>query len=195
MNRQRAPASAALAVLRGRLWGGLLDVLNGLGSLLIALVMLLMCADVLLRNTFNRPVDGVAELVAASIVVIVFLQLPSALRHGRMSRVELCQEPLMRRWPRLGLGLRALFAVGGVLACALIATATWPQVLRAIARDEFLGVRGLVSFASWPLHGVVLLGAALTALQYALLAWQDLSAMVRAPALDAPHARPEGRHD
>lgn len=171
MSRHRAP---------GRLWGGLLDAFNGLGSLLIALVMLLMCSDVLLRNAFNRPVDGVAELVAASIVVIVFLQLPSTLRHGRMSRVELCLDPLLLRHPRLGLCLRALFGLGGVFACGLIACATWPLVMRAFAREEFLGVRGLVSFPSWPLHAVVLLGSALASLQYALLAWQDLRAAAQA---------------
>jgi hypothetical protein len=93
---------------------------------LIAAVMLLMCADVLMRNLAGRPIDGVAETVAASIVVIVFLQLPATLRHGRMSRADLFIEPLLERRPAAGRRLRALYSAVGVFACGLIAYASAP---------------------------------------------------------------------
>ena len=112
-------------------FGQLVDGLNGLGSLVIGLVMLLMCADVFMRNAFNQPIDGVAELVAASIIVIVFLQLPGTLRHGRMSRADLFLDPFMLRRPRAGLRLRALFSLAGIFACGVIAYATWPIAMRA----------------------------------------------------------------
>ena len=155
-------------------FGRLVDALNGLGSVVIALVMLLMCADVLLRNLFNQPIDGVAELVAASIIVIVFLQLPATLRHGRMSRADLFLDPFLLRRPRAGRCLRAMLSLAGVFACVVIAYASWPLFQRAWSNSEFFGVEGVFIFPTWPMRLVVFVGAALAALQYALLAWQDL---------------------
>ncbi|MBX3653064.1 MAG: TRAP transporter small permease [Ramlibacter sp.] len=166
---EAAPAPSAPTSPFGRL----VDGLNAFGSVVIGLVMLLMCADVLMRNLLNRPIDGVAELVATSIVVIVFLQLPGTLRHGRMSRADLFIDPFIMRRPRAGLRLRALFSAAGVLACAVIAYATWPMLAKAWVGSEFLGVEGVFTFPVWPMRGVVVLGATLAALQYALLAWQD----------------------
>jgi TRAP-type C4-dicarboxylate transport system permease small subunit len=156
------------------LFGRLIDALNAAGSVLIGAVMLLMCADVLLRDLLNRPIDGVAELVATSIVVIVFLQLPATLRHGRMARADLFLDPFLARHPRGGRWLRALFALAGVFACAVIAYAGTQPLLRAWRDDEFLGVQGLFTFPTWPMRAVVVLGAALAAVQYLLLAVQDV---------------------
>ena len=83
--------------------------------------MVLMCADVLLRNLLNHPIDGVAELVATSIIIIVFLQLPATLRHGRMSRADLFIDPFLQRRPAAGRVLRALFSLVGIFACGVIA--------------------------------------------------------------------------
>lgn len=166
---EAAPAPAAANSLFGRL----VDGLNAAGSVVIAIVMLLMCADVLLRNLLNHPLDGVAELVATSIVVIVFLQLPGTLRHGRMSRADLFIDPFIQRRPRAGKRLRALFSLAGVFACGVIAYATWPLLARAWSDNEFFGVEGVFTFPTWPMRAVVLLGAVLAALQYVLLAKQD----------------------
>lgn len=164
-----APAPPASA------FGRVVDSLNAVGSVVIAVVMVLMCADVLLRNLLNQPIDGVAELVATSIIVIVFLQLPATVRHGRMSRADLFIDPFVARRPAAGRRLRALFSLGGVLACGIIAYATAPVLARAWSDSEFWGIEGVFTFPTWPMRGVVLLGAAVAAAQYALLAVQDLS--------------------
>jgi len=168
---EAAPELAAPASLFGRI----VDVLNALGSVVIGLVMLLMVADVLLRNLANRAIDGVAELVATSIIVLVFLQLPATLRHGRMSRADLFIDPFVARRPRAGLRLRAIFSAAGVFACAVIAYATWPMLEKAWSGDEFLGVEGVFTFPIWPMRLVVLVGGVLATVQYALLAAQDWS--------------------
>lgn len=155
-------------------FGRLVDTLNAGGSVLIAAVMLLMCADVFMRNLLNKPIDGVAEMVAASIVVIVFLQLPSTLRHGRMSRADLFIDPFLLRRPVAGRRLRALYSAAGIFACGLIAYASWPPLLRSWNNSEFLGIEGVFTFPTWPMRAVVVLGAVLAAVQYALLVWQDL---------------------
>lgn len=167
---EAAPAPAAANSLFGRL----VDGLNAAGSVVIAIVMLLMCADVLLRNLLNHPLDGVAELVATSIIVIVFLQLPATLRHGRMSRADLFIDPFIQARPVAGKRLRALFSLAGVFACCVIAYATWPMLARAWNDSEFFGVEGVFTFPTWPMRIVVLLGAALAAVQYVLLMWQDM---------------------
>jgi TRAP-type C4-dicarboxylate transport system permease small subunit len=154
-------------------FGKLVDGLNALGSIVIASLMMLMCADVILRNTLNQPIDGVAELVAASIIVIVFLQLPATLRHGRMSRADLFIDPFVAKRPRAGLRLRAMFNVGGIFACFVIAYATWPMLHRAWGDNEFSGIEGIFTFPTWPMLAVVVLGSSLTTIQYALLAYQD----------------------
>lgn len=155
-------------------FGHLVDGLNGLGSIVIGLVMVLMCADVFLRNAFNKPIDGVAELVAASIIVIVFLQLPGTLRHGRMSRADLFIDPFLLKRPRAGLRLRALLSIFGIFACGVIAYATRPLLVKAWTNKEFIGIEGVFTFPTWPMALVVTLGGVLAAVQYALLAWQDL---------------------
>ena len=155
-------------------FGRLVDGLNAVGSVLIAAVMVLMCADVLMRNAANRPIDGVAEMVAMSIVVIVFLQLPATLRHGRMSRADLFIDPLLQRRPVAGRRLRAFYSACGVFACGLIASASWPPLARAFRNDEFVGIEGMFTFPIWPMRAVVVLGAALAAVQYLLLVVQDL---------------------
>jgi TRAP-type C4-dicarboxylate transport system permease small subunit len=154
-------------------FGWLVDGLNAVGSLLIAVVMVVMCADVTLRNLANRPIDGVAEMVAMSIVVIVFLQLPSTLRHGRMSRADLFIDPFIRRRPAAGRRLRGIYSAVGVFACGLIAYASWTPFVRAWTNSEFLGIEGVFTFPMWPMRAVVILGASLAAVQYALLALQD----------------------
>jgi TRAP-type C4-dicarboxylate transport system permease small subunit len=157
-----------------RALGRLADALNAIGSLVIGAIMLLMCADVLLRDLANHPTDGVAELVATSIIVIVFLQLPATLRHDRMAGADLFLDPLLKRRPRAGQCLRALFSLAGVFGCGVIAYATWPLLARAWTDAKFLGVQGVFTFPTWPMRAVVVLGATLAAVQYLMLAWHDL---------------------
>ena len=163
------PASAPTS-----LFGKLVDGLNAAGSVVIGAVMLLMCADVLMRNLFNQPLDGVAEMVAASIIIIVFLQLPSTLRHGRMSRADLFIDPFIQKRPAAGRRLRALFSLFGIFACGVIAYATWPLLTKAWIDSEFFGIEGVFTMPVWPMRAVVFVGAALAAVQYLLLVIQDL---------------------
>ena len=182
-NLEEAPAPSAPSSP----FGHLVDGLNGLGSVVIGLVMLLMCADVFMRNAFNKPIDGVAELVAASIIVIVFLQLPSTLRHGRMSRADLFIDPFLLKRPRAGLRLRAVFSLFGIFACGVITYATWPLLNKAWQNNEFIGIEGVFTFPTWPMALVVTVGSLLASVQYALLAWHDMTASSTAAVRGVGH--------
>lgn len=158
-------------------FGWVVDGLNGAGSLLIGAVMLLICADVLSRNLANQPIHGVSELVGLSIIAIVFLQLGSTLRHDRMSRAELFIDGFRLRHPRSGALLQLLFDLAGVAVCAILFYATLPKFDQAWTNSEFIGVQGVFTAPTWPVRLIVLVGLAVTALQYLSIALRDARAV------------------
>jgi len=149
-----------------RCWAGFVDALGALGSVGIAALMLLICADVAGRNLFDRPIPAVAEIAALAVVVITFLQLASAVRHERMAQAEIFIAPLLARRPRGGRALAGLYDLLGALACGLIALATWPTIAKDLAVGEFIGVQGVMTLPTWPFRCLILLGAATAALHY-----------------------------
>lgn len=160
-------------------FGKLVDALNGVGSLLIFAVMVLVGCDVIGRALFGTPIYGVAELVALSVVAIVFLQLGSALRHQRMTRADLFLESFMHRRPRAGLILSALFNLGGVGVCIAMALATGPVLVQAWSHGQYIGVEGLFKAETWPVRLIVIVGSSVAGIQYLLLAWADMRACAR----------------
>jgi len=150
--------------------GWIADGMNAAGSLLIMAAMALICADVVAREVFRAPIKGVSEIVAMSIVAIVFLQLASTLRAGRMSRAEIFIDAFVVKHPRAGALLEALFDLAGVFIFGVIAGACWPIFREAWTTDEFFGVQGVFTAPTWPVKLVVVVGAALTGIQYLALA-------------------------
>lgn len=156
------------------LFGILVDGLNAIGSLLIFVIMALIVADVLSRNLLNQPIAGVAEMVAASIVMIVFLQLPATLRHGRMAQADIFIVGFTQRHPRIGNLMQAAFFAAGVWVLYIVVQGTLPTFTRAWERNQFMGIEGVFTFQVWPIRLTVLACAAITALQYALLTLEAL---------------------
>src|SRR5262245_33902493 len=68
--------------------GMLTLLMNNLGTVTIAVGMILVCGDVFARNLFNAPFFGIPELLKMTIIAIVFLQLPHAVLQGRMIRSD-----------------------------------------------------------------------------------------------------------
>ena len=150
-------------------FGILVDGLNAVGSVVIALMMVMICADVVSRGVFQKPIAGVSELTAMAIVVIVFLSLGSTLRHGRMSRADLFIDGFMTRHSVAGRVLDAIFLLAGAAVCAIIAWATWPALLRAWERNDFVGTEGVFTVLTWPLRLAVIVGTVVAGLQYLVL--------------------------
>lgn len=140
--------------------------LNILGSLLILALMILVGADVIGRELFNSPVKGVPEIVTLSIVAIVFLQIPQALKQGRMTRSE-AMDPLIKHWsPTLAKALRTLFDLLGVIVVAVIVWTTWPIFTRAWDRSEYIGAVGEFTAPTWPVKLTVVIGGTVLILQF-----------------------------
>lgn len=144
------------------------EALNALGSLWTVLVMLAICLDVVARTTLSRPIDGIAEFAALSIVCIVFLQLPAAIAARRLTRADALLNALVRRVPAAGRAIESLWTLVGLAIFAGIAYSAALPCRRAYERNDFIGVEGIFTFPSWIVWAVIVVGALLSAAAYLL---------------------------
>jgi len=156
--------------------------LNALGTLWIIALMVLINTDVLGRNLFNAPVRGVTELVALSIVGIVFLQLADTLHSGRFTRADVLLARLKEARPVLAARLQALYHCVGAGLMGVILWAAWQPLVEAIRIREYVGAIGDFTAPVWPVRLIMLIGLCTTLVTFLLLAWADLR---RARALQA----------
>jgi len=136
-------------------------VLSAIGTLGILLVMLLIAADVVGRFAFGRPIAGVPEIVSMSILAIVFLQLANTLSRGKLTRSDAALSALRRRAPRLADALDAVLHGAGAYLLAVLLQAFHPMFLRSYGRNEMVGAVGQFLAPIWPVHLIVLIGAAM----------------------------------
>lgn len=151
-------------------------VLNSIGTIWIVALMLLIVGDIAMRNLANAPIKGVPEMVAFSIVGIVFLQLSHALRVGALTRSDILLNALAGRAPGARRGLIALFNLTGA---AILAVALWkfyPSLVAAwsFPGRHFMGSPGVFTLPRWPLYGLMCVGLAATILQFLALAVSSL---------------------
>ena len=150
-------------------------VLNALGTVWIIALMLLINSDVLGRNLFNAPVRGVTELVALSIVGIVFLQLADTLHSGRFTRADVLLQSLKRSRPVVAARLQAVFHLVGAGLMGVILWAAWQPLVESIRIREYVGAIGDFTAPVWPVRLVMLVGLGVTLVTFVLLAWADLA--------------------
>lgn len=146
--------------------------LNVAGSALILVLMVLVGVDVAGRNLFGAPVSGVPELVTLSIVAIVFLQIPQALRSGRMTQSDALLGRITEGAPGLGRALATLFDLVAIAVVWVIVSTTWPMFTRAFERGEFIGAVGDFTAPVWPVKLTLIVGGAMLILQFAARIWR-----------------------
>jgi TRAP-type C4-dicarboxylate transport system permease small subunit len=156
------------------------DALAAIGTVWTFLLMLLICGDVIGR-AFNRPITGVAEIAAHSVVAIVFLQLASAVHAKRMTRADFLIERIFKGSFAAGVLLETLFALSGAAVMAFIAHASLTPLQQALSGAEFFGVQGLFTIPTWPIRGIVVLGASVAALAYLIAAFGEVLRLKRGP--------------
>jgi TRAP-type C4-dicarboxylate transport system permease small subunit len=137
--------------------------------------------DIIGRGVFNDPFNGVREIVANSIVIIVFLQAGYAIR----SRSMLSADFLVTRFPsglqRVVLGLGYLL---GAAFFAFIIWGGWNFAVDSWVGDEFEG-EGALHVPAWPTRFIILIGSALAVINYLVVAYLDV---VRPRAADGSAA-------
>lgn len=144
----------------------------------------LILADIIGRGAFNQPVQGTAEIVTASIVIIVFLQAGYAIRSRSMLRAEF----LVIKFPRPV--QRVLLGIGYLLGAAfflMIITGGWEESVLSWVENEFEG-EGALRVPAWPARWTVIGGSALALINYTVLAYLDVFKSEIPEAETAPDA-------
>ena len=152
-----------------------LSNLNSIGSIWIFLLTLLINADAFGRKLFHSPLDGVNEIVELSIVGIVFLQLGDATRKGRLPRSDGLFNIIGRRWPNFGRFHGALFDLLGAVFMGLILYGSVPLFIEAYQSDFYVGVEGVFTAPVWPIKLVIVVGCAVTLLQFLVFVQRNLT--------------------
>lgn len=156
-------------------WGLLLGGMSAVGSILICLIMGLICLEVVLRSAFNISIPAVADVVAVSIVAIVFLQLSAALRSNRMVQAEIFIEKFVPRYPRAGQLLLVVLDLAGALMFGIIAWASKKPLVESWVGNDFFGVVGIFTAPTWPALLIVVIGSVMTCIQYLLKALSNFN--------------------
>jgi TRAP-type C4-dicarboxylate transport system permease small subunit len=131
---------------------------------------LLVMGNIIGRTFFDSPIYGTAEIVSASIVIIVFLQAGYAIRSRSMLKADF----LLVLLPDII--QRILLAVGYLLGATfflMIITGGWEESVLSYVEGEFEG-EGALRVPSWPARWTVLFGSALAMLNYLVMAYLDV---------------------
>lgn len=169
----RSTAAAPPPVPRGGLgvwWSRGVDGLAALGTVMIVFLMAIIVADVLARNTMGASLPLIAELGALTVVLIVFLQLGTAVRNDRLASTDFFLDAVASRSPRAAAAIRAVWDLFGAVVCAGIAWSSWGILWRDVAHREFIGVTGVLTMPTWPFRALIFVGAVVAAIQFVLLA-------------------------
>jgi TRAP-type C4-dicarboxylate transport system permease small subunit len=140
--------------------------LNGVSAAAIALIMLLTCADVVLR-LFGRPVPGTYELVGYFGAVIV----AAAMAWTSVERGHISVEMLVDRLPRRA--RHVVEALGAAAGAVLFSLLAWQCRIYAADLMETGEVSPTLGVATWPFVGCISLGSALLALVLLVDALRD----------------------
>jgi C4-dicarboxylate transporter DctM subunit len=159
--REAAPAGPSGAFERLIAW------LNGAGVVWIFALTFLICADIVGRTVFGRPIHGVPEMVSLSLVASVFLQLAYAVHRSRLTQAEMLIAPLAARAPAVAARWNLAISATGIALFALLAVGAWPDFLRAFRTSEFEGVEGIFTIPVSPIKGIIVLGSAIVVIEYA----------------------------
>jgi TRAP-type C4-dicarboxylate transport system permease small subunit len=152
----------------------LIKVMNALGTLWILGLVVLLNADVIGRNLLGRPILGVPEMLAMSIVGIVFLQLADCVHSGKLTRSELLLGR-MEGWTPGGASFaQAVFHLAGLALMLAILAPSYGNFSQALEQGEYFGAIGAFRAPMWPIKLAVFVGLAMTAVSLLGLAWHDL---------------------
>lgn len=145
--------------------------LNVVGTLWIGVIMIVVCTDIIARWLFNSPISAVPLVVAFSIIGIVYLQLPQALRAGRWIQSDAVYNRMIRRFPFCGNIFAVLVNLLGAVFMSIIWINNIPRAITAFKSGYFRGSLGDVTLPQWPLEVVVIVGCFLVTVHFLVRAW------------------------
>lgn len=123
--------------------------------------------DITGRTFFNAPFDGTIEIVANSMVSILFLQLPYTIYRGAHLRTTVVYQNL----PDLGRRLIDIFvALLGIWFFWSVAVGGWEDMIIGWEVDEREG-EGSIRVPIFPVRSLIIVFAIVSLLVYAVLLW------------------------
>ncbi|MBV1868896.1 MAG: TRAP transporter small permease [Marinosulfonomonas sp.] len=143
-----------------------LAVLGGAGTVGI---MIIINADVVGRGLFSTPVPATAEIVSASIVAIIYLQLPYATATNRNIRSDMLLGRLHAKSQRYSDALNLVHHAVGTIMLAILLRYIWPEIINAYEDLETIGLYGVFTMPRWPFVAVAVLGCTVTFGHFLLL--------------------------
>lgn len=146
----------------------MVETFAALGTVLIGVLMLIICADIVARNAMGASLPLVSEGGALLVVTLVALQLAATVRAGRMARTEVFIVPFADRFPKAGAVLEGVYDLTGAVVLGIIAWASIRVIEKDIAAAEFIGVPGLATLPTWPFRVLILAGFAVAAVEFAV---------------------------
>ena len=149
-------------------------VTNAVGTAWVAVITVLITCDIIGRVAFNSPIIGVPEIVKVSIVAIAWMQMAYTLKIGGHLRSEI----ILDRLPSKGKALVNLLAYSmGAFIFAMVIFSGWGNMVESWRVGEFEGELP-VRVPTYPVRTLLLLGAALTSIQFLLLLKQTVQILV-----------------
>ena len=140
------------------------EVLVIISALALFFMMLAMFSDAMGRK-FVGAVPGAFETCSALLVVVMFLALAYAQRHGRHIAIDVITRFLPKRVQNI---LTGVGAVLGAACFALLAWYSWREAWHCTQVNEVWS--GIIDYPVWPFRWVVPVGSAALMLQFLLTA-------------------------
>lgn len=136
-----------------------------LGAVWAFFLCFFILADIITR-ALNMPISGTKEIVANSVVMIVFLQIGYAVRSNSMLRADF----VVAAMPKVVQKILLIFAfsLGAALFFFLLKAGITPAV-RSFVNGEFDG-EGALRVPVWPTRWMIIFGAGMAGINYTLLA-------------------------
>lgn len=173
------PAGSGTPPTRRFNYGSITKVMDSIGTVWVFVLLIIINLDIGGRAIFNHPIRGVPEIVAMSIVGLVFLQVAHTLRVGRLTRSEILLGKLLDKRPRLGHLLQGLHHLVGTALFAILFWASVPFLTKAWTINEYVGAEGDFKAPLWPIKLLVLIGCVAAGIQFLLLTLADLRGVLR----------------
>jgi len=157
-----------------RAWQWLVEGFAALGTVLIGVLMVIICADIVARNLMGSSLPLVSELGALLLVMIVSLQLATTIRADRLARTDLFLVGLRNSHPRIAALFSALFNLVGAVIIGLIAYASTRILGKDWSSSDYIGIIGIATLPTWPFRVFILAGMAVASLEFLVRMISDL---------------------
>lgn len=157
-------------------------------AVIIFLLGFLVCTDIFGRALFNAPLKGTPEMVSMSIVIICFLLAGYSVQSNSM----IYTDALVGRYGARGQAFALLLSsILGIMFFGIIVWGSYEPTLHAWVSGEYEG-EGALRVPALPARIVILLGAVLVVISYALHAVSAVRTLVTGIADgDVPAAPPK----